>query len=72
MITEWLKGLGNWMGDGVDGSLLLSEGGGWQKGRFRLRMEFIPNQPKASPKPPDDSLSLQPQSPLDDLRANLS
>lgn len=47
---QWING------DGVECELL-REGGRWQKGRVRLRLEFIPDNP---------------ESPLDDLRSNLN
>ncbi|MEH2300001.1 MAG: KGK domain-containing protein [Nostoc sp.] len=49
---------------------LLTTGGGWQKGRFRFRLEFIPDNPEAFLKnsPLEDE---KPQSPLDDLRSQL-
>lgn len=46
----------SWFGDGVECELL-REGGKWQKGKFRLRLEFIPDEES---------------SPLDDLRAKLN
>lgn len=47
----------NWVKDGIPcKALLASPGGGWQKGRLRFRLEFIPDTPV---------------SPLDDLRNNL-
>lgn len=50
--------------------ILRTLGGGWQKGRFRIRLEFIPDNPEAFLKPssPEDD---KPQSPLDDLRSTL-
>ncbi|MFN6540894.1 MAG: KGK domain-containing protein [Nostoc sp. EkiNYC01] len=55
---------------GYQCEILRTVGGGWQKGRFRIRLEFIPDSPEAflsasSPEPE------KPQSPLDDLRSNL-
>ncbi len=50
--------------------ILRTTGGGWQKGRFRIRLEFIPDNPEAflkSSSAEDD----KPQSPLDDLRSTL-
>lgn len=45
--------------DGGECQVLKSNGGGWKTGKIRIRIEFIPDQ--AEP----------PQSPLDDLRAEL-
>ncbi|MBL1199127.1 MAG: hypothetical protein FWK04_08575 [Nostoc sp. GBBB01] len=52
---------------GAKCEVLRLEGGGWQKGRLRFRLEFIPDEPV-------QSQSLVPtasSSPLDDLRSNL-
>ena len=47
------------------------KGGGWQRGRFRFRLEFIPDDPEAflknCPTEPEKT-----QSPLDDLRSQLN
>ncbi|MEH2246390.1 KGK domain-containing protein [Nostoc sp.] len=50
--------------------VLRSQGGGWQKGRFMFRMEFIPDNPEAFFKnsSPEEE---KPQSPLHDLRSQL-
>ncbi|AVH71577.1 KGK domain-containing protein [Nostoc sp. 'Lobaria pulmonaria (5183) cyanobiont'] len=57
--------------EGCKCEILLVKGGGWQKGRFRFRLEFIPDNPEAFLKnyPPEDE---KPQSPLDDLRSQLN
>jgi KGK domain len=47
----------DWVAKGVVCKLLLAQGGGWQKGKIRLRLEFIPDQPRSE---------------LDDLRSQLS
>ncbi|MEH2242343.1 KGK domain-containing protein [Nostoc sp.] len=56
---------------GLPCEVLRTVGGGWQKGRFRFRLEFIPDNPEAFLKnsPPEDE---KPQSPLDDLRSQLN
>ncbi len=46
----------DWVNEGVICKVLLAAGGGWQKGKIRLRLEFTPDTPV---------------SPLDDLRNNL-
>ena len=64
MVGDWVHGnssLGenesaDWVQDGVTCKVLLASGGGWQKGKVRLRLEFIPDQPVP---------------PLDNLRNNL-
>jgi KGK domain len=36
----------NWFGvDGVRCEVLKTTGGGWQKGKIRFRLEFIPDEP---------------------------
>ncbi|WP_413171674.1 KGK domain-containing protein [Anabaena azotica] len=53
---------------GVRGQVLRSDGGGWQSGVVRVRLEFIPDEPqqKVVLLPPSKI-----ESPLDDLRAEL-
>jgi len=62
----------NWLGEplnrwvqerGIECEVLQVEGGGWQKGKIRFRMEFIPETAPALPQDPN--------SPLADLRSNL-
>ncbi|MBW4556404.1 MAG: hypothetical protein KME59_10770 [Trichormus sp. ATA11-4-KO1] len=45
---------------GFNCQVLRTSGGGWIKGRFRFRLEFVPEQPE-----------IKPPSPLDNLRSNL-
>jgi hypothetical protein len=53
----------SWMGDGVKCELLkASTGKGWQKGKIRIRFEFVPDEPEPSP---DTNF-------LDDLRKDIS
>ncbi|MDZ8083200.1 MAG: KGK domain-containing protein [Nostoc sp. DcaGUA01] len=55
---------------GCQCEILRTTGGGWQKGRFRFRLEFIPDNPEAFLK--TSSVEPEkPQSPLDDLRSSL-
>jgi hypothetical protein len=53
--------------EGRECEILLTKGGGWQKGRFRFRLEFIPDNPQVfegtATSISDDSISR-----LDDLR----
>jgi hypothetical protein len=38
-----------WLGDGVECELVdVSAGGGWKKGKIRLRLEFVPDEPEPS------------------------
>ncbi|MEH1906780.1 KGK domain-containing protein [Nostoc sp.] len=77
-ILSWTYGKNNYPApecqwfteEGCKCEVLLAKGGGWQKGRFRFRLEFIPDNPEAFLKksaPADE----KPQSPLDDLRSHL-
>ncbi|MEH1802157.1 MAG: KGK domain-containing protein [Nostoc sp.] len=54
-----------WVENGVPCELLSAQGGGWQKGRIRIRFEFVPDEP--TPLIPPNSTS-----PLDDLRSQLN
>lgn len=50
--------------DGIKCQVLSANGNGWEAGRVRLRIEFIPDKPE--PVKP-----VHPISPLDDLRSSL-
>lgn len=53
----------SWMEDGVECELLsVSTGKGWQKGKIRIRFEFVPDEPEPSP---DANF-------LDDLRKDIT
>ncbi len=52
---------------GLGCEVLRTSGGGWQKGRFRFCLEFIPDDPESFM----GTTSQKPSSPLDDLRTNL-
>ncbi|MEH2085993.1 KGK domain-containing protein [Nostoc sp.] len=56
--------------DGITCKVLLVKGGGWQKGRLRLRLDFVPEEPEVPQQNPS-TVSLEQQSPLDDLRSDL-
>ncbi|MBD2505160.1 KGK domain-containing protein [Anabaena azotica] len=66
----------SWLTDGVECEVL-RVGEGWLKGRMRLNLEFIPDTPeKVTQYTEDESekpgeLKALPESPLDDLRAEL-
>jgi hypothetical protein len=53
---------------GCQCEILRTTGGGWQKGKFRIRLEFIPDDPKSFFNLPEED---KPQSPLADLRSGL-
>jgi hypothetical protein len=59
LVSKWF------VGEGVECQILQVQGGGWQNGRFRFRLEFIPDQPE----PPKSSRQ---ELPLDDLRSKLN
>ena len=62
------KRTGGWTENGVSCKFLSSQGGGWQKGKIRIRFEFIPDNPTAIKLlTPSNSTS-----PLDDLRSQLN
>ncbi|OUL28289.1 hypothetical protein BV378_07655 [Nostoc sp. RF31YmG] len=57
--------------DGCKCEILRVNGGGWQKGRFRLRLEFIPDNPEAFQQQKELDVWAGQASPLDDLRNGL-
>ncbi|MGF1989106.1 MAG: KGK domain-containing protein [Nostoc sp. ZfuVER08] len=78
-MENWLKPFSAWIGKGVACKVLLVKGGGWQKGKIRIRFEFIPDSP---PPEPNETLIAQTHhqgtvyvlpapSPLDELRRQL-
>lgn len=52
--------------NGCKCEILRINGGGWQKGQFRIRLEFIPDNPEAFQQ--KSSENVEQKSPLDDLR----
>ncbi|MEH1954719.1 MAG: KGK domain-containing protein [Nostoc sp.] len=61
----------NEIADGIICKVLLTKGGGWQKGKLRLRLDFVPDEPEV-PQPILSVVPSEPQSPLDDLRSHLA
>ncbi|MEH2157412.1 KGK domain-containing protein [Nostoc sp.] len=57
--------------NGVFCKVMLTKGGGWQKGRLRLRLDFVPDEPEVSQQSPSIILG-QPELSLDDLRSQLN
>ncbi|MEH2300855.1 MAG: KGK domain-containing protein [Nostoc sp.] len=57
----------DWFGDGVNCKVLLTQGGGWQKGKIRILFEFVPDKPT----PTKPLIPTESTSPLDDLRSHL-
>ena len=78
-VSNWVIGMScnssknhQWFSEeGCKCEVLLVKGGGWQKGRFRFRLEFIPDNPEAFLQ--KSSLEdKKPESPLEDLRSQLN
>jgi len=61
--APWLK----WFEQGVECQVLKTEGGGWQKGKVRFCLQFIPEEPIEN----NSSNPVILDSPLDDLRRSL-
>ncbi|MEH1824468.1 MAG: KGK domain-containing protein [Nostoc sp.] len=61
----------NEIASGITCKVLLTKGGGWQKGRLRLRLDFVPDEPEVSQQNSSIILS-QPELSLDDLRSQLN
>jgi hypothetical protein len=36
--------MNNWLKEGFDCEILQAHGGGWRKGKLRLRLEFVPDE----------------------------
>ncbi len=57
--------------EGIKAQVLTYEAKGWQKGRIRIRLEFCPDEPEveeiAGPQELE-SLLIEPESPLDEIR----
>ncbi len=47
-----------WLDNGVECKILRTTGGGWQKGKLRLRIEFVPDEPEA---PQSSDIVLSPK-----------
>jgi hypothetical protein len=46
--------MNTWLNEGVDCEMLQAGGGGWRKGKLRLRLEFIPDEPNEPMPEPSD------------------
>lgn len=64
LMFGWLKfsfrqrfgsGFEQWIGTGVECQVLQANGGGWRKGKFRWRLEFIPDEPEQTNEPTPNS-----------------
>ena len=46
-VTDLKHSSYKWCNDGIEAKVLFSEnGGGWKKGRLRLSIEFVPDEPE--------------------------
>lgn len=69
--APWPNPQAGWFREnGIRCEILRTNGGGWQAGKLRFRLEFIPDNPEAFTNEP--TVTHQPESPLDDLRAKLN
>lgn len=67
LTSKWPEPEQQWFNSrGVPVEILRTSGDGWQKGKLRLRLEFIPDNPEAFVN------ELEQSSTLDDLRADLN
>lgn len=72
LLNTWFaRHLSGWLTDGMSCRVLLAQGGGWQAGKVRFRIEFIPKESKVSEQKPS-TVTVEPASPLDDLRSQLN
>lgn len=63
---DWLKTgssrvysyMSTWLNEGFDCEILQVNGGGWHKGKLRLRLEFVPDEPDA---PQSSDIVLSPK-----------
>ncbi|WP_206759000.1 KGK domain-containing protein [Anabaena azotica] len=60
-----------WVFEGLPCELLTAEGQGWQSGKVWFCLEFIPDEKENSNETDDEPTKALPESPLDDLRAEL-
>lgn len=65
---DWTSPMPEWFSSkGFEIQVLRLQGGGWQKGKLRFRLEFIPDNPEAFIEQPSPEPSH-----LDDLRSDLN
>ena len=65
--NTWTKDKVNWFSKGVPCEVLKLDAKGWRKGRVRLAIVFLPDEPEVEETPATNEIE-QPESPLDDLR----
>lgn len=63
-ITKHLGKFRQWFDYGMECKVLRASGGGWKKGKLRLRLEFIPDVPEKKP-------DLEPTPDQDSLKTDL-
>jgi hypothetical protein len=63
----WTHDKSNWFSQGVPCEVLRLDAKGWRKGKVRLAIEFLPDEPEVEEIPATNEIE-QPESPLDDLR----
>ncbi|MEH1791609.1 KGK domain-containing protein [Nostoc sp.] len=67
LLNTWFaRHLSGWITDGMSCRVLLAQGGGWQAGKVRFRIEFIPKESKV-PEQKASKATSEPVSPLADL-----
>lgn len=49
--TRFGSSFDQWSGEGIEGKVLQANGSGWRKGKFRWRLEFIPDEPEQTSEP---------------------
>ncbi len=59
-----------WGSEGVECEVL-SPGKDWRKGKVRVTLEFLPDEPETEETLPSDTIT-EPESPLDDLRQRMN
>ncbi|BAZ50526.1 hypothetical protein NIES4103_31420 [Nostoc sp. NIES-4103] len=65
--TLFTRYLSAWIYGGTSCKVLSANGGGWQPGKIRFRLEFVPDEPIQT----KVSGSTNSNSPLDDLRSSM-
>jgi hypothetical protein len=65
--NRWTQDKANWFSQGVPCEVLRLDAKGWRKGKVRLAIEFLPDEPEVEEIPATNEIE-QPESPLDDLR----
>jgi KGK domain len=64
---EWSEDNEGWFSDGLSCEVLRFNGGGWQRGKVRIRLEFLPGMPQQQ-LPERSSSRLSERPPVEKLR----